>query len=273
MTEEKIICHECGTESESRYRYCKNCGAILNFGNKNEGTTENQSYNANGNYGNESFGGPQFNSASIDGIPIEEVQMFVGAKAGEIVPKFVNMEVTNSKTSWLWPPAILAFFFGPIGAALWFFYRKMYKPAFILAGISAVLSLITSILTFNALNNYFDSLFNIASSGNINEALEFIEDFTTDRNSLLVTYTSYIENIINILTTIIVGLYGCYWYKNHCIRKIQGFRMMNPNNNYYRLGLMSLGGTSGGMVALGILLHIGIGFLVGFITVMLAVLI
>ena len=49
--------------------------------------------------------------------------------------------------------------------------------------------------------------------------------------------------------------------------------MNSNNNNYYRLGLMSLGGVSGGMVALGILLHLGISFVVSFITTMFAVLI
>ena len=67
------------------------------------------------------------------------------------------------------------------------------------------------------------------------------------------------------MTCVIVGLFSCSWYKNHCITKIKEFRMMNPNNNFYRLGLMSLGGTSGGMVFLGITILIGISLVVSVI--------
>ena len=260
MTEEKIICSECGTENESKYLYCKNCGAVIKKDNKNEGQTDNTYYGGNANY-NYNAGAQQNGYACIDGIPIEEVQMFIGKKANDIIPKFINMEITHSKNSWLWPPAVLAFLMGPMGAALWFFYRKMYKPAFVFVGISAIISLITSLLTFEAINDYSNSLFLLFSSGEFDTT----DIITSYQNSIGVKISSSIENISNLLTCVIVGLFSCSWYKNHCITKIKEFRMMNPNNNYYRLGLMSLGGTSGGMVFLGITILIGISLVVSVI--------
>ena len=50
MTEEKIICSECGTENEPKYLYCKNCGAVIKKDNKNEGQTDNTYYGGNANY-------------------------------------------------------------------------------------------------------------------------------------------------------------------------------------------------------------------------------
>lgn len=278
MTEEKMICSECGTENEPQYIYCKNCGATLVVNNKKDdeekATVQNNAdYNSNNaNYGSEHQEN-QNNYVSIDGIPIEDVQMFVGTKSVNIIPKFLKMEITGCKTSWIWPPAVLGFLFGPIGAAIWFFYRKMYKFAFVFVGIAALVSLITSLLTFNVTDVYLSTIFNTFLSGEFNEANAVMEGLPEIENSFAVSLASAIENISNITSCIIVGLFGCGWYKNHCIKKIKEFRMMNPNNNYYRLGLMSLGGTSGGMAALGVFILFGIGFLVSFTTIFLALLV
>lgn len=269
MSEEKNICYECGTENEPQYLYCKNCGATLKAESKTEKQQEPNTENAN----NSSF---SCNSGSdyacIDGIPLEEVEVFIGKKANDIMPKFINMEITHSKNSWLWPPAVLGFFFGPMGAAIWFFYRKMYKHAFILAAIGAFLNIIVAFLTFNTTDAYMDSFLNAFSTGNLSEAFSVIEKVAEDKSTIGYIIATLIEDISNIGISIIVGIFGCSWYKNHCIGKIKEFRLMNPNNNYYRLGLMSLGGTSGGMVALGILLSVGVGYIIDFVTTILTTL-
>lgn len=271
MTEEKIVCYECGTENEPQYPYCKNCGATLIEEKKTDNSQEHKEENTNNNSADN--GGfscePQSDYACIDGIPLEEIQVFIGKKSNDIMPKFINMEITHSKNSWLWPPAILGFLMGPMGAAIWFFYRKMYKYAFILAGIGAVVSLITAFLTFDSTNVYMDSLFKAFSTGNMNEMLSVLEGAANDGNTILNVIATTINNVIDIATSVIVGIFACNLYKNHCIGKIKEFRSMNPNNNYYRLGLMSLGGTSGGMVALGLLLLFGVDCIIEFLTVVL----
>ena len=55
-----------------------------------------------------------------------------------------------------------------------------------------------------------------------------------------------------------MGLFGNYIYMNHCTNAIKKYRASGLDQRYYKLGLASLGGTSGGMLAVGIILFIGI---------------
>lgn len=281
MNDNINICPECGTENEAQYPYCKNCGSHLAGEVKTEQTEQppvaeavpesNNTPAPNFNTGNSNgyYSATGTDYACIDGIPVEEIKMFIGKKSNEIMPKFINMEITRSKNSWLWPPAVLGFFFGPLGAAIWFFYRKMYKHAFILTVIGAVINLVNALLTFNTTDTYMDSFFSAFANGDLNEIISSIENSV----SLLDTIASLISDIANVATSVITGIFGCFWYKEHCISKIKSFRAMNPDNNYYKLGLMSLGGTSGGMLALGILLNVGVESVVSFITTILTTII
>ncbi len=274
------ICPECGTENEEQYKYCKNCGTTLIADNAPKAENECVSQPDITEIGNpdtasrpEEAGvyiakaNPDY--SCIDGIPHEDIKIFIGKKANEIMPKFINMEITGSKNSWCWPPAILGFFLGPLGAAIWFFYRKMYKPAFIFTAIGAIISLITAILTLNTTNVYTDTIISAFTSGNFSDIMSQIENLSP---TVLDTVASVIEDISTIATSIITGLFSCYWYKNHCISKIKGFRNMNPDNNYYKLGLMSLGGTSGGMLALGIAMFFGVDYIITFVTTLITAL-
>ena len=131
---DKKICSECGTENENDYIYCKNCGALLTAAPKPETVPESTAqetvpktehssfrpapapeaaapafkpvppvYNTeNGNTGYTQSGAP-----APDGIPQEEIALFIGKKSVVIKPKFIKMEITNSKTSWCWPAALL----------------------------------------------------------------------------------------------------------------------------------------------------------------------
>ena len=258
------ICPECGTANEAEYLYCKNCGTKLSEKAKKESHAASQEeYTSQSNYS--SYVNSDF--VCIDGIPVEELKIYIGKKSNEIMPKIINMDITHSKVSWLWPPAILGFFFGPLGAALWFFYRKMYKHAFILSGIGFIINLIISILTFDTTNASIDIFINAFSSGNFTDA---ISEIINNTNSLLNSVANSVENISTVVISVIVGIFGCGWYKNHCIYKIKSFREMNPDNNYYKLGLMSLGGTSGGMLALGILLAFASSYVITLITTIFA---
>ncbi|MGN0493174.1 MAG: hypothetical protein ACI4F7_05955, partial [Acutalibacteraceae bacterium] len=54
-------------------------------------------------------------------------------------------------------------------------------------------------------------------------------------------------------TCILAGLFGYYAYKEHCVKAILSFRQNGIDPRYYRIGLASLGGVSGGMLAVGII--------------------
>ena len=269
------ICPECRTENEPEYIYCKNCGADLSAKDANSQpfsagyeTVENQTYGeyreennysysqdySQNGYNQNNYNG--FTVESFDSIPAQDVANFVGKKSSSILPKFSKMEITQSKVSWCWPVAVLSFFFGPIGAALWFFYRKMYKAAIILLAVGLIFSGVTSYFLSNAQET--ENLPEIPSitTESQDDTVNFNEIFESILSNRDFEKLSLLNNAQNIITLVITGMFSMYWYKKHVVKKISVYRMSNVDPRYYQMGLMSLGGTSGGMVCLGIVIWI-----------------
>ena len=267
MEENKIICNSCGTENEEKYEFCKNCGTPLkreaadHKGSAFEGAAQNDNYTPPNASSFEQNGGEQSsnytyareNSApsTIEGIPVDEYAIFVGQKAPKYIPTFLNLEVTNTKIAWHWPTALLSFVFGPIGAAIWFFYRKLYKPAVILSLIGALLLVVNGIILAPTAKEVFkaftspDALSKITSEDFVDE----LEDITNPRSNL----TDIINDAAGLGSAIICGMFTHYIYKKHIHKKITNYRLSSKDPRYYQLALASLGGTSGGMTALGII--------------------
>lgn len=270
------VCTECKTENESEFIYCKNCGSSLKDSDKtaessnstefigSENTQSNSqnefnyaennrnfnSFNNNENFRNFQSN-TQFNGYSVNGIPAEDVSIFVGKKADLYIPKFIKMELANTKISWCWPAAILGLLIGPLGAALWFIYRKMYKIAGILLAIGFVVSCATSALTYNSNQDIVNNLLDALKTGEINIFINGINQFL-DNGGIRYVISNGIENITSLATCIITGLLGHYAYRNHCVKKIISFRQSGIDQRYYKMGLAAVGGVSGGMLAAGI---------------------
>lgn len=288
---DKWICSECGTENEKEYIYCKNCGAKSvseqercadktdygfknnpnfthneNFYNTPNGENPNFSHQSspfvnngyNSQYqGYESAEEPQIES--IGGIPTDEIALFIGNKANKILPKFAKMELTGTKTSWCWPAAVLGFCFGPMGSALWFFYRKMYKAALILLAVGAALNILLTVFscstTADRLNGFFNTL-----------DIRYSQDASAkNKNTVSDRISDDVEYIVNVATCIVTGLFGFFLYKKHAVKKIKGYREYNSDPRYYRLGITAVGGTSPGMTVLGIAAFILVQSVSGFI--------
>ncbi len=257
-------CSVCGTLNEPEYKYCKNCGAKLVNDNENEASESSS---------NNTYINPEkIIVDTIDGVPSEEMAIFIGKKAVEIMPKFSKMAISNSKVSWCWPAALLGIFFGPIGSALWFFYRKMYKPAVILTLIGSLLTILTSILTFNTTSSAFDLFAEAFTNGKFDEAINSLAnaDLSTTIFDML---ASAISDISSFLSFLLCGLFGYNTYKNHCVSKINSYKTYQGDQRYYRLGLASIGGVSGGMLAVGIIIMIGIENITSITTAIAAMLI
>lgn len=303
------ICHECGTENEEEYIYCKNCGVKLSPAQNEEPVITEVNSGGSNFYGGEPEKSPEpvntdlkegsfspeggfagensfFKTAenpgthsnnshheyepvngadiidTIDGIPAGEIGVFIGKKTDSILPKFRKMELTGSKISWCWPTAVLSFFFGPIGAALWFFYRKMYKAAVIFMAIGIIFSGIGSTVTAltydptvqdrmgSLLEDYYTSP---PSTGE--ELSLFLEEYIAVIEGLYPA-GALIEQLASTACLIITGLFSYYWYKNHAVKKIIEYRRRGNDMRYYQFGLMSVGGTSGGMLTVGIIIMI-----------------
>ena len=290
---DKKICSECGTENESDYIYCKNCGTLLadtakpaepepvkkepepEYISQAVPNLQNtQAFQpASPVYSTES-GGAEYTPGDTpvtDGIPQEELALFIGKKSAAIMPKFIKMEITNSKVSWCWPPAVLGFFFGPMGAALWFFYRKMYKTGALLAVIGALINIIVAALTFNSTSADYTLLYRSFLSGDMQSVLNALSSIGST-STLLDVIADVISSAADLATCILTGLFGYYLYKEHCIKAINNFRMSISDRRYYTMGLASVGGVSGGMLAVGIICIIVVNNLTSAVTAVISML-
>lgn len=227
-----IICHGCGTENEPQYVYCKNCGTLLKTEtNKQSQNQNNYNYTAgNTTYQYQQSGKNGYNTTynqnvaveSIEGVPTEDMVAFVGKKSYNIIPKFSKMELAGSKASWCWPAAVLGFLFGPLGAAIWFFYRKMYKAAVIFMAIGIVFSAAVGIIAGpitdkDFLQGVVESYYSGDYEGFYNGVGELLRSEDTVRSIA----ASVLDSAVSIATMIVAGMFGFYFYKRHAVRSIK----------------------------------------------------
>ncbi len=252
----KNICSSCGTENEAEYKYCKNCGNELTVEDPQPQpqTQANTEYKASSQEADFKRVPNGIILDNISGVPSEEVALFIGKKGYDILPKFSKMELSNSKVSWCWPVAVLGYLFGPFGAAFWFFYRKMYKPAAILSVIGAVLTIITTLMT-GGINIDIDAVMDALMSGDMEAYASALESISPEE-TVFATIGGLIENAASIASCILCGIFGLYLYKNHCIEKITTYRAIQADKRYYKMGLASIGGVSGGMATFGVVIMI-----------------
>ncbi|MBR0465926.1 MAG: zinc ribbon domain-containing protein [Clostridia bacterium] len=240
MADKNVFCGECGEENEPAFEYCKNCGAPLKREEPINSEYVGAEYQNNNGYG---YSAP---IESIDGIKSDEIALFVGRKAPVILPKLTNMEMSGSKISWCWPVAVLSFFFGPLGAALWFFYRKMYKWAWCLVAFGFLTTLFVTVLRGDTVS--LGQMIESFTDGKI--ALNELYTITSDWRFLL---SETIDDVVNLASAILLGMFSFSIYKNFATSKIREYREKNSDPRYYRMGLSVVGGTSSGMVWVGIL--------------------
>ncbi len=243
------ICSSCGTENEEIYRFCKNCGNELQ-----ETQRQQNSHNAHNSYSSMNY---EMNMPDINGIPAEEMSVFLGGKARKIMPKFAKMQLSGSKASFCWPVVIWSYLFGPVGAALWFLYRKMYKIAILFFAIGIIISGISTVA-----NTYLSD----GETATVDDVLTIYEEYMNgdiDINeyfdkiySLEFSGAASVSNIVNIATAIITGIFAYNWYKKFAVKKINRLKASDIDSRYYPFALSAAGGTSGGAVILGIVVYL-----------------
>ena len=217
-----------------------------------------------------------FEMPPIDGIPAEDMAIFVGKNASVYLPKFAKMELTGNKAAWLWAPALLSFFFGAFGAACWFFYRKMPKIAVILMAVGIVLGIAKTALEITFVPDIADRIAymteNIFGEDFSDGDGDYFPDETypapdetehEPQNSLpaaVYNLLTPLQTVINLTLAIVFGLFGCRIYKKKAVKSIRKYQAGCVNPQYYRFGLAATGGTSGGLLAIGIIVPIFLTF-------------
>ncbi len=240
------FCISCGSENSEEYFFCKNCGKRLT----GEGGEERQAAE------------PEFLNSG-DSVSGRERAAFIGKNAYKIMRRFSGMHLSASKISWCWPVAVLSFFFGLFGAAIWFFYRKMYRAATLLTVLAVLLTAANSALNYNGIKiavNCYTELFEIisadAAGGEIGREMqlnriteEMAEKIAEDKG---VQLSSILQDLEYYGSIIILGMFAYSIYRKHSTDKILRLRENAGDRGDYLSVLSSSGGTSSGMAFLGV---------------------
>lgn len=258
MEQNNRVCPECDTPNEPEYTYCKNCGTPLPMGDGDQGN------NNGGFYGNvpppNYYGAPFVDE--IDGIPTADMVRFVGSNSDKIVGKWSAMTASRSKVSWCWPVAVLMFFFDLAGAAFWFLYRRMYKVGILLLIASLLLSAVQFGAVLMPLEDFISDFVDITEDyvdtrdeAALDEAAEKLTE-QTSFGSFLTALNIF--SLIRWALLILLSMFSMNIYKNHAVQKIRSYGRQ-PND----MELLLSGGTSGGAVAVGVVVYIMISFAAG----------
>ncbi len=245
-------CVKCGSINDERYSFCKNCGTPLGEEPVANGYTVYS----------EPVTEPPPPVDTVDGVPVENLATFIGKNSYSYISKFSKMELTRTNVSFNWPVALLSFFFGLFGAALWFLYRKMYKTAFGILAAALALSLLGNVITFNEklelYNSALDYNYAMQAADDSQEMyvlfMQYIEDVEQISVSPSFVLVDTINNAARLVYTTVLALFANAIYKKHAVRQIQQYSAKNGLSEYYNFGMASLGGTSAGMVVLGVII-------------------
>ncbi len=248
----KKICPNCQAENIGSARYCARCGTPLQ-------ETDPQ---------NDPFG-DSFELGSIDGISGGDMTTYIGRKAPGILPKF--FAISADRTAFCWPAAVWGIVFGPLGVAVWLFWRKIFKPAWaflIIAVLLAYLPFVGFCLSdppgvketyreqyaqLQKEEQFAEKEDGIAEMTAMNNAYQiFIQNFAEFQQKPIFRYTTI---AFELLAALVGGLFGYVWYKNSAVRRIKVYRRNNLDPRYYQLGLMKQGSTSGGFAVLAFVLY------------------
>ncbi len=252
----KRYCPECKTENEEQYSFCKNCGTQLETSERKAGAEFNTPEQFTPQKGNNNFSDNRMPN-EIEGIGKEEMLAFLGKDSDKIFEKFLKMEYSGSKISWCWPAFFLTAFLGFFGSAIWFFYRKMFKPAiaFVLAGV-----LVLGVQTALNFDNSVEAARSVTSSieailnGDISNPDQL---FNIDEpKGVLALISDALDTAETLIGGAVVAMFALHIYKKHAIEKIKKQREKHGATPYYLYSLSISGGTSGGMLALGIIIFI-----------------
>ena len=145
----------------------------------------------------------------------------------------------------------------------------MYKIALILLAVGTVITFSTAALTYNTASTVIDSLIGSLTDGDLNSFMDALGNID-GRQTVLDVIASGIQNLASLATCILAGLFGYHAYKEHCVKTIRNFRQSIVDQRYYRMGLASLGGVSGGMLAVGIICMIVVTNAASAVTVLLS---
>lgn len=187
--------------------------------------------------------------AKIDDISVTEVAEYVQTNSNMYIGKFIEMQEKKSKISWNWSAGLFSVF--------WCFYRKMTGCGWALAAVLLSCYMISSFVPATVYENFKPEVYNEymqSSQELINEATEAVnsgkvsEKYYTLYMEVLtspITLTTYLMmGMLFLLTNVIFGLFGNYFYKQKVLKDIRAIRQVSVDSLSYHMYLKAKGGAS-----------------------------
>lgn len=212
MQDNKKVCSSCSTANGNEFTYCKNCGNLLFSHPQEEVNTEPRE-----------FVPPQSQQNAFyenDDVGAKTMSVFVGKNADTYLSRFTTMKILQKKTSWHWPVFILGVLLGPVGIAIWFFYRKMNKLGILSLILGFLLNLCDLWASFvypmtQVINTLGTEIFELDK---LNEFIlwEFGKTFFENTHPL-----SLAVYLVNILTIILASCFAFKLYEKFAIKRIK----------------------------------------------------
>ena len=247
------ICVRCNGKNSADYKYCKFCGAELPCVDRKP-----LRYSEN-----ECSPSPEHSfSPDSSEISVEEMKTYVGKNCEQIVPRFVWLSKGQRRQCWCLPVFLFGLFFGTVGTAVWFLYRKINKTAVFLLGLALLLQAIEMVVNFESTIEFYRALYSVTlnyiegSSGDTSAMNGFaqyvtqLQNWYTDNTNGIVQIVCYYAG--QVVVPIIYGFIGFNIYKKHAESDIIYEKSIAKTPAAYVEGLKRSGGVSVGRVFLGL---------------------
>lgn len=258
-----VFCVNCGTENMEDYNFCKNCGVRLikreqlqpvsnykqqavNEDPKKETIKENTEKAQVDTYIKE-------DESEIFGTKRRYLKAFIGNNSTKVLSRFEGMQLADSIVSFCFPAFILSLFFGFFGLAIWLFYRKMDKFAWLAVLLGTAFFVVSNILCYPYMASLVSEILSTYSDFRQGASATLYKELLNRISSIDVgaNFTGIISDIEKIASVLIGGLYGLNFYKNHVLENVSDIIQGSEDPENIEADLRESGGTSIGKAALG----------------------
>lgn len=236
---EVSVCPDCGAENKKRAFVCTSCGAVLIPEMREEVETA-----------------PKTAPVFIDGRPVDdkdyideektvtvkEAACFIQTGKERYIKTFLDAKVNHRKPKF----NIWAFLLG----AYWFFFRKMYKPGFVFAGINFAINCFRMTFFMQIAGEAMKFILENQSafaSGKADEALynQYLalmeKGMATHQTEMILMV---VFSLLPVVVNIVAGIFANKLYLNHIKATIAKIKSVIPNPSAYFTYIYAKGGTT-----------------------------
>lgn len=239
------ICPNCKTNNPASAAFCQACGTSIES-QPVYSVPEDAPLYGQPNFTPNSDRTFEFSTETGEKISGEEMYRIMGKNGDKYLEKMAKSELSGASVGWCWHVFWLSFVFGPIGAALWFIYRKMYRFGIILLAIGLLFDGLTTATSISIDPSVLKEMTSIADLANL----------VAEVQTPLSVAVSSLSNLVELASAILLPMFAVHIYKNHCKKTILKIRHTATDPVHTNILYDAWGGTSGGALAAAIVVSI-----------------